>query len=124
MSDQTQLISFTICGQNFRLRTETDDAERVKNVAAHVTQLIDQHRKRGAPSELRAAVMAAYELAYELDELSAAFDDARASGKTLDTAARRVDDLLRRLDTEMTPAIHGDESARPDSTAPEADRSP
>lgn len=97
MSGDDQLIVFTICGQEFRLRQVGDKAGRMKKVAASLEQLIRERKGRVAVGgELRTAIMTAFELAYELAELKEELSRMKSSGVT-----ETMDRLLERIEKEM-----------------------
>jgi len=107
MSQPEHLIVFSVCGQEFRLRGTSDDGERVKKVAVAVENMIRERRTRAMQSDLRAAIMTAYELAYELQELK---DNASSKSGTTGEA---MDRLLERLEKEMGALPSGREPGRP-----------
>ncbi|NQU43474.1 cell division protein ZapA [bacterium] len=102
MSEPKEFIHFTIFGQEFRIRSGTDTEDRILRVARMVERRGKEHRARGANSDVRAALMAAYELGFELDELNEALSDARSQHQTIDSTREAMDRLLSRLDKELT----------------------
>ena len=105
MSEPERPIVFSICGQEFRLRATGEDGERVKKVAAAVEGMIRERKGRAMQSDLRAAIMTAYELAFELQELREELASTRPG-----EAAEVMDRLLQSIDSAMHGATEGDAS--------------
>ena len=98
MNQKTKEIAFTICGQGFRLRATGEDAKKIRRVASRVDKCIRGYKGKRASSDVRAAVMAAYELAFELEEFR---DDKTAGTQAIDNTHDAIDRLIARLDEQM-----------------------
>ena len=101
MGSDTELVIFNVCGQEFRIRSPREDAERTRRIAADVCERVRAHRERGGVSDVRAVLMACYELAYELDERNEVLSKIRSHDKAIDSAKVVMDRLLDRLEEEM-----------------------
>ncbi|MFP4580255.1 MAG: cell division protein ZapA, partial [Candidatus Sumerlaeia bacterium] len=101
MSSEKDLVIFSICGQEFRIRANKEEADRIERVAESVRQRINQNRQRGGTSDFRASLMAAYELAYEHEILDEKARLAHNHAKTIDTARSAMDRLLMKLEEEL-----------------------
>jgi cell division protein ZapA (FtsZ GTPase activity inhibitor) len=117
MSFEKDLVIFSICGQEFRIRAGKEEADRIERVAENVRDRIAANRQRGGTSDLRAALMAAYELAYEHEVLDQEVMRGKKNEKTIDTAQEAMDRLLRRLEDELArPVLETD--PKPHITTP------
>jgi cell division protein ZapA (FtsZ GTPase activity inhibitor) len=102
MSAESDLLTLEIYGQEFRLRAAAGDAERVRRVAQIVDECIRAQHAQGANSDLRAAVMAAYVFAYDLDEVCENAGHPRMTpSQTAGSTHEAIDRLLAKLDREM-----------------------
>ena len=101
MGSDTELVIFNVCGQEFRIRSPREDAERTRRIAADVCERVRTHRERGGVSDVRAVLMACYELAYELDERNQVLSKIRSHDKAIDSAKVVMDRLLDRLEEEL-----------------------
>ena len=114
MSGDTELVIFNVCGQEFRIRSPREDVERTRRIAADVCERVRAHRERGGVGDMRAVLMACYELAYELDERNEVLSKVRSHDKTIDSAKAVMDRLLDRLEEELAshaPDAESDPSA-------------
>ena len=102
MAAQDELITFSLLGQEFRVRAPRSDRDRVARVAADIEARVREHKQHGAASDLRAVVMAAYEIAFEFDEVSSDQREHRKAEKALRTTDQAMDQLIARLDKEIT----------------------
>lgn len=100
-SPRREIISFIIMGQKFRIRAPGDERERIERVAAAVDDQIRAHKDRRAMSEVRAILMAAFEIGYELDELLPLADSSAEAKTTLSSTGQAMDRLLARLNNEI-----------------------
>ena len=120
MGKNDEFLNLTICGQTFRLRAAAVDTDRAKRVAGAIESQMRKHKKRGAYSDLRAALMTAYEVGYELDEQAQRPASAKASGKSSELTAKNMDRLLAKIDKAIeprrTPARQAKKTKRTTST--------
>ena len=105
MKPKSKEIEFTICGQDFRLRASGEDAKTIRRVASRVDKCIRGYKGKRASSDVRAAVMAAYELAFELEEFR---NSKKVGTEVIDNANSAIDRLIARLDEQMD---DGDEAS-------------
>jgi len=103
MAAQDELITFSILGQEFRVRAPRDHRDRVARVAADIEARVREHKQHGAASDLRAVVMAAYEIAYALDEIGADKHESGKAENALRQTDKAMDQLIARLDQEIAP---------------------
>lgn len=101
MSPPEELTTFVILGQEFRLRADEAGRKRIERAAETVSERIRAHKERGAVSDMRAVIMAACELAFELDELTAGLENDTKTREALSHAAVAVDRLLAKLSVEL-----------------------
>jgi cell division protein ZapA (FtsZ GTPase activity inhibitor) len=101
MGNETELVVFSVCGQEFRIRSTREDAPRTRRIAADMCERVRQQKERTGVNDVRAVLMACYELAYELDERSEVLAKLRAHDKTIDSAKEVMDRLLCRLEEEL-----------------------
>jgi cell division protein ZapA (FtsZ GTPase activity inhibitor) len=101
MSPHDELITFVILGQEFRLRGDEAGRKRIERVAESLCERIRGHKDRGAVGDLRAAIMAAFELAFEFDELTAGIEGEAKSRDALSHAGDAMDRLLAKLSAEL-----------------------
>lgn len=99
MSEPNELISFMIFGQEFRLRALPDEHERIQRIAAAVDRRVRTHREQ-ATSDLRATLMAAYEIAFEKDDTTPPDGESNIS---LNQINQRIDNILARIEKKATP---------------------
>lgn len=97
MSEKEEVVEISICGQELRLRLGPAAAENARAAAEHVDSMIRERKKGVVPSDLRAAVMTAFELAFDLQNAQKEIERL----KTSPAAARKMDSLLQRIDEEM-----------------------
>jgi cell division protein ZapA (FtsZ GTPase activity inhibitor) len=79
---------------------------RVREVGAAVDAMIRERKGRAMQSDLRAAIMTAYELADELREVRQELERLKSSNAT------RMDQLLEKLDREIGPDEPGQPTER------------
>ncbi|HUT25561.1 MAG TPA: cell division protein ZapA [Sumerlaeia bacterium] len=125
MSAESDLLPLEIYGQKFHLRAAAGDAERVHRVARIVDECIRAHRAQGANSDLRAALMAAYAFAYDLDEVcEGAGHSVVTTSRSMGSTHEAIDRLLAKLDREMGGHVSRQEQKRdggePKKTEPES----
>jgi cell division protein ZapA (FtsZ GTPase activity inhibitor) len=101
MCARENTVILRIFGQNFRLRAERDDRERLERVAAAVDDQIRSNKRRGAISDTRAAVMAAFEIGCELDALVPLIDAGNDAKVAIESTGEAMDRLLARLNKEI-----------------------
>lgn len=100
--DKSELVIFTICGQEFRIRATGDEADRTRRVADFVQEQIQKNRNRGANSDLRATLMTAYELAYEKMDQSDTLEQTRhQQQEMLQNTREAVEKLLEKMDVSL-----------------------
>jgi cell division protein ZapA (FtsZ GTPase activity inhibitor) len=110
MGSDTELVIFNVCGQEFRIRSPREDAERTRRIAADVCERVRTHRERGGVSDVRAVLMACYELAYELDERNEVLSKIRSHDKAIDSAKVVMDRLLDRLEEELASHVPSEDA--------------
>lgn len=101
MSPHEEHISFVILGQEFRLRADEAGRKRIERAAETVCERIRSHKLRSAVGDVRAAIMAAFELAFELDELTASLESEAKTRDALSHAGDAMDRLLAKLSAEL-----------------------
>jgi cell division protein ZapA (FtsZ GTPase activity inhibitor) len=100
--DSPNLIDFTICGQKFRLRATEDDAKRIRKVASEIERLVRERRHEGANSDLRATLMIAYELGFDLSRMAEENRQLKQDAEKALAPTREVADrVISRLDAEL-----------------------
>ena len=88
-------VKLTIAGQAFSLKAQEEDRKRLENVAEKVDQRIHELQGSGLSSTSRAAIMAAFQFAYEIDEMGGGATQARSSQKQ---TKNRLQNLISRID--------------------------
>lgn len=101
MAEMDDIFTITIYSQKFRMRANADERERIECIASAVDERIRSHKQQGATSDLRAAIMAAYQIGSELDELATSMGLDSNAEEMLDRAHEQMDQLLKRLDTRI-----------------------
>lgn len=101
MAENNAIFTISIYGQKFRMRAPADERERIECIAAAVDERIRSHKQQGATSDLRATIMAAYQIGSELDELASSMGLDSNAEEMLDRAHEQMDQLLARLDTRI-----------------------
>jgi hypothetical protein len=112
MGKTDEFLDLTVSGQTFRLRAAAVDADRAKRVAQAIESQMRKHKMRGAYSDLRAALMTAYEIGYELDEQVHQAAPAKASGEGAGLSVKTLDRLLATIDKAIEPGRAPSRSAK------------
>ena len=93
-------LELNLCGERFRLRAGPGSHERLRQVAERVNQRIDELRKGGGALTLqRASLMAAFQFAYEFEELGGRVE---LSGDERDAMTQKIDDLIGMIDENLS----------------------
>ncbi|HBF34967.1 TPA: hypothetical protein DDW35_10445 [Candidatus Sumerlaeota bacterium] len=99
MTSDSEIVTFTLLGQTFRIRAGHEQAVRARRVADGLNKRL---AAEGAGVDLRSALMAAYGTAYELDEVTEALNTAKSAYALRVESARSVmDRLLNQVDAEL-----------------------
>jgi hypothetical protein len=107
MTNDSEIVTFTLLGQTFRIRVGHEQAIRARRVADGLTQRLTAE---GAGVDLRSALMAAYGAAYELDEVTEALNAAKKAHQSKIESARSVmDRLLNQVDAELSQQVPANE---------------
>ncbi|MBN1518224.1 cell division protein ZapA [Candidatus Sumerlaeota bacterium] len=99
---EKQPLRLTIAGQNFGLRAAPDDVDRLREAADRAQQRIESLQKSGIGSTQRAAILAAFQLAYELDNIPQAAAPAPQNGpRQTDDFAPKLAQIIALLDEAL-----------------------
>lgn len=97
-SPDKQPLRITIAGQNFGLRAAPQDVERLQQAAERAQQRIEILQKSGVGSTQRAAILAAFQLAYELDNPT---ETTQNESRQDEGCEQRLKQILTRLDEAL-----------------------
>lgn len=101
MSDNVQQVSIFLLGQELRIRVPAGDVARVETMAEDLGKRLSVLRNRPGQSDLRAALMAAYELAFVNADLEAEVRQFSEREQKLKESSSVLDRLLGRIDAEL-----------------------
>ena len=89
-------IQLKIAGQSFTLKAPEEEHERLERIAGEVESRVQEVQASGISSPQRAALMAAFQFAYDLDQAPTATskDDQQKARKKLESLISRLDDAM------------------------------
>ena len=90
-------IQLKIAGQSFTLKAPEEEHERLERIAGEVESRVKEVQASGISSPQRAALMAAFQFAYDLDEAPAVTskkDDQQKARKKLESLISRLDEAM------------------------------
>ena len=89
-------VQLKIAGQSFTLKAPEEEHERLERIAAEVESRVQEVQTSGISSPHRAALMAAFQYAYDLDEMPAvgSKDDQQKARKKLEGLISRLDEAM------------------------------
>jgi cell division protein ZapA (FtsZ GTPase activity inhibitor) len=101
-SETEEPLELALGVERFRLRAEKSVHARLQAVAETVNLRLEELRRGGGVlTQSRAALMAAFQFAYELDELDAQSD---LSGEDRKSVAEKIENLIARIDEGLRDA--------------------